>query len=65
MKELGSDAKLLHHTAGEKIRQAGIDYLFTYGELSANTAQGFGEGAYHFNEQEKYSSCLVSGAQLG
>jgi len=58
MKELGSEAKTLHHTAGESIRQAGIDYLFTYGELSANTAQAFGEGAYHFNEQEKLVNAL-------
>jgi UDP-N-acetylmuramoyl-tripeptide--D-alanyl-D-alanine ligase len=58
MKELGSEAKLLHQTAGETIRSAGIDYLFTYGELSANTAQAFGEGAYHFNEQEKLVNAL-------
>lgn len=58
MKELGQDEKLLHRTAGEKIRQAGIDYLFTYGELTANTAQAFGEGAYHFTEQEKLVMAL-------
>ncbi len=58
MKELGNEAKLLHQTAGEKIRQAGIDYLFTYGELSASTAQSFGEGAYHFNEQDKLLNAL-------
>ena len=32
--------------------------FFTYGELSANTAQAFGEGAYHFNEQEKLVNAL-------
>ncbi len=58
MKELGSETKSLHHAAGETIRQAGIDYLFTFGELSANTAQAFGEGAYHFNEQEKLVNAL-------
>jgi UDP-N-acetylmuramoyl-tripeptide--D-alanyl-D-alanine ligase len=58
MKELGHEAKLIHQTAGEKIRAAGIDYLFTYGELSANAAQVFGEGAYHFNEQEKLVNAL-------
>lgn len=58
MKELGTEAKTLHHTAGESIRQAGIDYLFTYGELSENTAQAFGEGAYHFSEQEKLVNAL-------
>lgn len=58
MKELGSEAKNLHQMAGQAIRQAGIDYLFTYGELSANSAQAFGEGAYHFNEQEKLVNAL-------
>lgn len=58
MKELGDEAKSLHQTAGEAIRHAGIDYLFTFGELSANTAHAFGEGAYHFNEQEKLINAL-------
>lgn len=58
MKELGNEAKQLHQQAGQDIRQAGIDYLFTYGDLSANSAQAFGEGAYHFNEQEKLVTAL-------
>ncbi len=58
MKELGDDAKNIHHHLGENIRTAGVDYLFTYGELSANTAHGFGEGAYHFTEQEKLVTAL-------
>lgn len=58
MKELGEDAKTIHQSAGEKIRSAGIDYLFTFGELSENAAQTFGEGAYHFNEQEKLVNAL-------
>jgi UDP-N-acetylmuramoyl-tripeptide--D-alanyl-D-alanine ligase len=58
MRELGSEAKSLHHIAGQHIRQAGIDYLFTYGELSSSTAQAFGEGAYHFNEQDKLLNAL-------
>ncbi|TAK73022.1 MAG: UDP-N-acetylmuramoyl-tripeptide--D-alanyl-D-alanine ligase [Gammaproteobacteria bacterium] len=58
MKELGEEATSLHYSAGERIRQAGVDYLFTYGELSAHTAQAFGEGAYHFSEQEKLVTAL-------
>lgn len=58
MKELGSEAKMLHQTAGNNIRSAGIDYLFTYGDLSSNASQAFGEGAYHFNEQEKLVNAL-------
>lgn len=58
MKELGAEAKSLHQHAGESIRLAGIDYLFTYGELTAETARSFGEGAYHFSEQDKLVSAL-------
>jgi UDP-N-acetylmuramoyl-tripeptide--D-alanyl-D-alanine ligase len=58
MRELGNEAKQLHQAAGKNIRQAGIDFLFTYGDLSANTSQAFGEGAYHFNEQEKLVTAL-------
>lgn len=58
MRELGSDAKSLHQAAGENIRGAGIDYLFTIGELSLSASQAFGEGAYHFNEQEKLVTAL-------
>lgn len=58
MKELGSNASDLHSEAGDKIRQAGIDYLFTFGELSANTAKTFGPGAYHFNEKDKLINAL-------
>lgn len=58
MKELGNNSKEYHEIAGEKIRHAGIDYLFTFGELSAMTASKFGEGAYHFNEQIKLLNAL-------
>lgn len=58
MRELGENAKSLHQNAGQSIRQAGIDYLFTFGELSSNASQEFGEGAYHFSEQEKLVNAL-------
>ncbi|HTM64326.1 MAG TPA: UDP-N-acetylmuramoyl-tripeptide--D-alanyl-D-alanine ligase [Gammaproteobacteria bacterium] len=58
MRELGDDAKNIHQHAGEKIRSAGIDYLFTFGDLSENTSHAFGEGAYHFSEQEKLVNAL-------
>lgn len=58
MRELGADEKILHQTAGKKIREAGIDCLFTYGELSEGAAHSFGEGGYHFTEQEKLISAL-------
>ncbi len=58
MRELGPEAESLHFAAGENIRKAGVDFLFTYGELSAQSAQAFGEGAYHFSDQEKLLQAL-------
>lgn len=58
MKELGTLEKEFHREAGLLIREAKIDFLFTFGELSAYTAHAFGEGAYHFNEQPKLIRAL-------
>ncbi len=58
MKELGENAERLHETAGNQIREAGIDYLFTFGTLSANTARAFGHTAQHFNDQTPLISAL-------
>jgi UDP-N-acetylmuramoyl-tripeptide--D-alanyl-D-alanine ligase len=60
MKELGDTAKALHEYSGEAIREAGINYLFTYGDCSAHASHAFGEGAYHFNDQEKLIVALKS-----
>jgi UDP-N-acetylmuramoyl-tripeptide--D-alanyl-D-alanine ligase len=58
MKELGDDAKKIHYLAGEMIRQADIDYLFTYGNLASITASAFGEKGYHFSDIEKLIKAL-------
>ena len=58
MKELGTEEISLHKEAGEYIRQAGVDYLFTYGELSEWTTRAFGKGAYHFDDQNKLIAAL-------
>lgn len=58
MKELGPDEKQIHFTAGQNIRKAGIDYLFTFGNLSAATTEGFGKNAQHFTEKEKLLAAL-------
>jgi len=58
MKELGEEAISLHESAGLEIRHAGIDCLFTYGELSAYTAQTFGKGATHFKDQQQLVDAL-------
>jgi len=58
MKELGPDAEQIHFDAGQKIREANIDYLFTFGNLSAATSKAFGENAQHFTEREQLIMAL-------
>lgn len=58
MRELGEEAVSLHQQAGERIRDAGIDFLFTYGDLSEKASLAFGENAFHFAEQEKLINAL-------
>jgi UDP-N-acetylmuramoyl-tripeptide--D-alanyl-D-alanine ligase len=48
MGELGRDAPRFHAEIGEAARVAGIERLFTLGELAANAASAFGTGARHF-----------------
>ncbi len=59
MKELGPDTKDFHFLSGEKARAAGIDYLFTYGNLSAAATENFGNNAFHFSDQEKLIQALT------
>ena len=48
MGELGENARVLHAEIGAAAKAAGIDLLFTLGDLSAVAAQAFGEGGRHF-----------------
>lgn len=50
MGELGKSAIDLHRTIGRDARNAGLDQLFTLGELSAYATEEFGKGARHFND---------------
>jgi UDP-N-acetylmuramoyl-tripeptide--D-alanyl-D-alanine ligase len=52
MRELGPAALDYHKTAGEKIRDQRIDYLFTCGELSREASRAFGKNAQHFDKQD-------------
>ena len=50
MAELGDDAAELHREVGESIRSTGVSRLLTFGELSREAAEGFGEGAASYDE---------------
>ncbi|MEO8628527.1 MAG: UDP-N-acetylmuramoyl-tripeptide--D-alanyl-D-alanine ligase [Betaproteobacteria bacterium] len=58
MGELGSDASALHGEIGEQARNAGIDRLFTLGDLSAAAARSFGSDAEHFTDVEALYAAL-------
>lgn len=48
MAELGDSARKMHSKAGRAARAAGLDGLFTLGDLSGHAAAAFGPGARHF-----------------
>lgn len=58
MGELGAGAEELHGDMGEAARAAGVEQLFTLGELSRFTAERFGADARHFSAREELISAL-------
>jgi UDP-N-acetylmuramoyl-tripeptide--D-alanyl-D-alanine ligase len=58
MGELGPGAAALHAGIGEAARAAGVDRLYTLGELSRLAAQAFGEGARHFMQVDDLAAAL-------
>jgi UDP-N-acetylmuramoyl-tripeptide--D-alanyl-D-alanine ligase len=63
MGELGAGAEGLHGEIGAEARDAGVEQLFTVGELTRFTTQRFGAGARHFATQEELIAVLR--AELG
>jgi UDP-N-acetylmuramoyl-tripeptide--D-alanyl-D-alanine ligase len=61
MFELGTEAGRIHHDVGAAIRDAGVDRLLTFGELSANACEAFGEGATSYDSLDLLISDLISG----
>jgi UDP-N-acetylmuramoyl-tripeptide--D-alanyl-D-alanine ligase len=59
MGELGEAAAQHHVDAGELAKLAGINRLFTIGELSINAMQSFGLGASHFESYEALDKELL------
>ena len=60
MGELGEVAVQLHKEAGRLARQAGIDGLFTIGDLSRNATLGFGSGSFHFDSYKALNKALMN-----
>ncbi len=52
MGELGKAANELHEQVGEQVRLAGVERLFSVGQLSEKSTQAFGVGAEHFFDNE-------------
>ena len=53
MKELGKDEIALHREVGAYAKELGIDVLIAVGPLSEATAEGFGEGAYYYQNVDR------------
>ena len=64
MGELGAAAAELHRGAGRHAREAGIDRLFTLGELAAEAVEGFG-GGIASGSQAELLEALQAGLRQG
>jgi UDP-N-acetylmuramoyl-tripeptide--D-alanyl-D-alanine ligase len=58
MGELGASAEQLHRDAGKLAKQLGIDKIFTLGELSINTLQGFGSDSFYCESHDELNETL-------
>ena len=65
MGELGPEAPRFHAEIGEAARIAGIETVFTLGELSAHAARAFGQGARHFTRIEDLLAEIESRLEPG
>lgn len=57
--ELGAQAPALHAQLGEQARRAGIEHLFTLGDLSTHAARAFGSQARSFQELDALCQVLL------
>jgi UDP-N-acetylmuramoyl-tripeptide--D-alanyl-D-alanine ligase len=58
MGELGREAKKFHKEVGVLAKKRKVDGLFTIGNLSINASDGFGEGAFHFENYDDLGKLL-------
>ena len=59
MGELGDDAPAFHVQIGVQAQAAGINRLYTTGDLSRLAAQSFGDGGHHYATHEALITALV------
>jgi UDP-N-acetylmuramoyl-tripeptide--D-alanyl-D-alanine ligase len=52
MGEVGTQGAAYHEEVGAYARAAGVDHLYTFGDIAAHAAQSFGAGARHFTRME-------------
>lgn len=48
MRELGADARRLHHFVGTSLKNMGVRHLYAYGDYAHDYLEGFGEGSRAF-----------------
>lgn len=63
--ELGDEAAAMHAGIGERARQAGLEHLYTLGELSREAAQSFGDGGQAFTELDQLVDALHAAVLRG
>ncbi|MCG7986056.1 MAG: UDP-N-acetylmuramoyl-tripeptide--D-alanyl-D-alanine ligase, partial [Candidatus Thiodiazotropha weberae] len=61
--ELGDEAAALHAGIGERARQAGLEHLYSLGELSRGAVQSFGDGGKAFSELDQLVDALHAAAR--
>ena len=60
MGEVGDEGQKFHEEIGAYARQAGIDRLFTLGDLARNSASAFGMNAVHFDKLNELMAALCA-----
>lgn len=60
MAELGGDAAALHAAAAETSAQAGVDRIWTVGELSRHTSAAFTGMSAHFDQVDELTAALTT-----
>ena len=65
MRELGPDAAALHAEAGRQAKAAGLRRLYVLGDLSAEAARAFGDGANVFSSHDALIAALAGELRAG